>query len=304
MDDPWADVERAGEWLLGLAAATRPEVIHLSEPVFASLPWRSPVLAVGHSCVLSWYEAVRGTPAPASWSRYREAMTDGFDAADAVAAPSHAMLRALERHYGVRHGTVVANGRDPARYRPGPKVERVLTAGRLWDPAKNVALLAAVAAALPWPVEAAGETRSPDGISAPDPGALRLLGPLDETAMARRLSRASIYALPARYEPFGLSVLEAALAGCALVLGDIPSLRELWEGAAVFVPPEDPEALRAGLEKLMFDPGSRQALALRARRRALQFSPAQMALGYLDLYRQLREAPRRSRRREVTACAS
>ncbi len=32
--------------------------------------------------------------------------------------------------------------------------------------------------------------------------------------------------LPARYEPFGLSVLEAALSGCALVLGDIPSLRE------------------------------------------------------------------------------
>ena len=37
-------------------------------------------------------------------------------------------------------------------------------------------------------------------------------------------ARAGIYALPAVYEPFGLSVLEAALSGCALVLGDIPSL--------------------------------------------------------------------------------
>ena len=35
--------------------------------------------------------------------------------------------------------------------------------------------------------------------------------------------------LPARYEPFGLSILEAALSGCALVLGDLPSLRELWD---------------------------------------------------------------------------
>ena len=39
----------------------------------------------------------------------------------------------------------------------------------------------------------------------------------------------------ARYEPFGLAVLEAAQAGMRLVLSDIPSFRELWDGAATFV---------------------------------------------------------------------
>ena len=56
------------------------------------------------------------------------------------------------------------------------------------------------------------------------------------------LRRATIFALPARYEPFGLSALEAGLAGCALVLGDIP-MREVWHDAAMFVPPEQPAAL-------------------------------------------------------------
>ena len=60
---------------------------------------------------------------------------------------------------------------------------------------------------------------------------------------------AAIYALPARYEPFRLEVLEAAAPGCALVLGDIASLRELWDGAALFVAPDDDRALRARAER-------------------------------------------------------
>ena len=44
-------------------------------------------------------------------------------------------------------------------------------------------------------------------------------------------------------------VLEAALAGCALVLGDMPSLREIWEGAALFVDPGDDAAIGSALRR-------------------------------------------------------
>jgi glycosyltransferase involved in cell wall biosynthesis len=296
MDDPWDDVARAGEWLLDLAASWEPDLVHLSEPVLAALPWEVPTLAVGHSCVRSWFEAVRGTCAPPEWERYGEAMTAGFRAAGAVAAPSHAMLEALRRHYRVRGGTVIPNGRDPARYVAGPKEPIVLTAGRLWDPAKNLTLLAQAAPKLPWPVFAAGDTTSPAGGAELDPGGVHLLGTLDREAMAAWMSRAAVFALPARYEPFGLSVLEAALSGCALVLGDITSLRELWDGVAIFVPPVDPDTLRAALTALADDPGLRQTLAMRARRRALGFSPERMAAGYLGVYARLLE--------EVPTCAS
>lgn len=296
MEDPWDDVARAGDWLLDLAASWDAELAHLSEPVLAALPWEIPTLAVGHSCVRSWFEAVRGTGAPPEWNRYSEAMAAGFRAAGAVAAPSHAMLEDLRRHYGVRGGTVVPNGRDPAWYVAGPKEPIVLTAGRLWDPAKNLTLLVSAAPELSWPIYAAGNTASPDGGAELQPGRVHLLGALGREDMASWLARAAVFALPARYEPFGLSVLEAALSGCALVLGDIASLRELWDGVAIFVPPDDPATLRAALSALADDPGLRQTLAMRARRRALGFSPERMTAGYLGIYARLLQ--------EVPTCAS
>ena len=78
---------------------------------------------------------------------------------------------------------------------------------------------------------------------------VRHLGHLPQSKLQAWFERAAIFAAPARYEPFGLSILEAALAGCALVLGDIPSLRENWNDAALFVPPEDSRTLEAALEK-------------------------------------------------------
>jgi glycogen synthase len=101
------------------------------------------------------------------------------------------------------------------------------------------------------------------------------------------MARASIYAAPARYEPFGLSVLEAALAGCALVLGDLPTLREVWGHAALYVPPDDPGALRYAIGTLIRDPVLRGVLAASARTRAARYAPARMAAAYRDLYDEL-----------------
>src|SRR5205085_1278254 len=110
------------------------------------------------------------------------------------------------------------------------------------------------------------------------------LGRLSAQALAGWFGRASIYALPARYEPFGLSALEAGLSGCALVLGDIASLREIWEGAAAFVPPDEPEALRAAINELIGDTPRRTRLAEKAHLRALEFTPQRMVEAYLDAY--------------------
>jgi glycosyltransferase involved in cell wall biosynthesis len=101
------------------------------------------------------------------------------------------------------------------------------------------------------------------------------------------MRQAAIFALPAKYEPFGLSVLEAALCGCALVLGDIPSLRENWEGAALFVPPDDEAALRGAIDDLIGSPALRKRLASCAVDRAAQFTSARTTDAYLGTYHQL-----------------
>jgi glycosyltransferase involved in cell wall biosynthesis len=306
MEDSWEDVRRAGDWLLALERETRPDAIHLNGYAHGALPWRAPVLVVGHSCVLSWWEAVHGRSAPPGWDRYREEVTRGLRAADMVAAPTRAMLAALQRHYGPLPRTrVMLNGRDPALFPPAAKQPLVFAAGRLWDDAKNIGALDAAAAEIEWPAYVAGETAHPDGLKA-DYRHVRPLGRLDTGELAGWLGRAAIYALPARYEPFGLSVLEAAFAGCALVLGDIPSLREVWGESAVFIPPGDRAALSSTLKTLIADEFRRKALAEAARTRAFEFTPERMAASYLATYRYLLGAAsaEAEENEKETVCAS
>jgi glycosyltransferase involved in cell wall biosynthesis len=285
MDEPWADVDRAGEWLLGVAARVRPELVHVNSYAHAALPWNAPVLCVAHSCVHSWWRAVKREAAPAKYDEYRRRITAGLNAADLTAAPSHAMLRALAEEYGFSgESCVIPNARTPEQFRPAPvKEPLVLTCGRLWDEAKNVTAVDAVAATLSWPVYVAGDDRHPGGGSSQF-AAARPLGTLGAAEIAHWLSRASVYALPARYEPFGLSALEAALSGCALVLGDIPSLREIWGDAALYVHAEDHAALRDTLERVIRSDALRSDLAERARQRARRYTPDRMVSGYVEAY--------------------
>jgi glycosyltransferase involved in cell wall biosynthesis len=212
------------------------------------------------------------------------------------------MLHQLGRYYGVSAGRVIPNGREDTSLEPEAKAALVFAAGRVWDPAKNLLALEPVAHGLPWPVYIAGDAQHPAGGPPIQTEHLHLLGRLSALEISAWLRRASIYAFPARYEPFGLSVLEAALGGCALVLGDLPTLREQWDGRAVFVAPEDPAMLRLAIESLIDNPDLRYALAMRARRHALTLSPRRMALAYISLYSEL--LAQRTQPHQEPACAS
>ncbi|HEX2539519.1 MAG TPA: glycosyltransferase family 4 protein [Caldimonas sp.] len=284
MADPWRDVRQAGQWLLRLEAQLRPRLVHLNQFTFGALPFAAPTLLVAHSCVLSWWRAVHGEAAPASWDRYRRAVTRGLAGATLVGAPTEAMLGSLATNYGfARPGVVLPNARSQHDYAPAVKEPVILSAGRLWDAAKNLSALEAVAPSLPWPVRVAGSTSQPTGGVRQTRGVVAL-GDLSPSALADEMARASIYALPARYEPFGQTALEAALSGCALVLGDVPSLREVWGAAALFVPPDDHAALQAALLQLIDDGSLRRRMAAKAMARALRFTPARMVDAYLSAY--------------------
>jgi glycosyltransferase involved in cell wall biosynthesis len=284
MSDPWGDVERSGDWLLALENDLGPDVVHLNGYAHGSLPWRAPHLVVGHSCVLSWWRAVKGEAAGPEWDLYRFAVQRGLTAADFVVAPTRAMMNELQRCYGpLRSTAVIANGRCPRSYRAGRKEPFILAAGRVWDDAKNIRLLSNLGTGIDWPIYVAGDQRHPDGYHCELPG-IRLLGTLSEAELAHYYSKAALYCLPARYEPFGLSIVEAALSGCTLVLGDIPSLRENWEGYAVFVAPNDPDALEWQLRELTGNDERRAALASRALQRAQSFTIERMTNAYLCVY--------------------
>jgi glycogen(starch) synthase len=284
-------LDASRHWLTLLARRYQADLLHINGYAHARNVTGLPTLAVAHSDVLSWWRAVHGKAAAREWGPYRREVVAGLHAADRVVAPTASVLDDLARHYGFDPGCgiVIPNGIDITSYMPRPKRAAIMSAGRLWDEAKNLALLDEAAAGIDWPIEIAGDANHPEG------GQARLrtgrpLGILTPVEMAERLGTTAIYAAPARYEPFGLGILEAAASGCALVLGDIPSLRENWDGAALFVPPDDATAWRTTLSCLIACDSRREALGGAARRRALAFTRERMAACYAELYRELADA--------------
>jgi glycosyltransferase involved in cell wall biosynthesis len=111
---------------------------------------------------------------------------------------------------------------------------------------------------------------------------LHLLGRVpDVTAWLRR---ASVLVHPVRWEGFGLAVLEAMLAGLPVIASDVSSLPELVADGetGVLVPPDDPEALAAGLRRVLDDPAGFGAAGLR--RAEERFSVPRMADATLAVY--------------------
>ena len=177
----------------------------------------------------------------------------------------------------------------------------VFTSGRLWDDGKNVRLLDAAATRTPVPLYAAGPLTGPNGAAIGDLQGLRALGTLTPVQIQDWLARTSIYASSALYEPFGLGVLEAAQAGCALVLSDIPTFRELWQDAAVFVDPRRPEAFAAAFDRLTEDQAEGRRFGGLARARATAFGAEKMARGVAAIYAETLAGRSVAVRREAAA---
>ena len=287
------DVLQAGRVIAALAAEHRVDLVHLNSPALAAAgPFPVPVVAVAHGCVGTWCAALGEVPGPAlAW--HEDLVRRGLHAADAVIAPSASYAAIVRRHYAlVDTPQVVHNGRVPADLPTSASADHVFTAGRLWDRAKNTALLDAVAALLAVPVRAAGPVTAPHGETV-RPANLTLLGTLDAPALAAEYAQTPIFASTASFEPFGLAVLEAAQAGCPLVLSGIDTFRELWTGAALIVSKNDPAAWAAAIDRLRSDPALRAHLSAAARSRAARYTVDAMAAGTLAAYRRLLAAPER-----------
>src|SRR5690606_11337930 len=102
----------------------------------------------------------------------------------------------------------------------------------------------------------------------------------------------------------GLSPLEAALRGCALVLSDIGSFRELWEGCAEFFRKGSATSLAEVLAELLAGPTKIPARAQQARQRALdRYTADRFAADYMSLYAGMRNFGARRARLSVPAAA-
>lgn len=282
------EVTEAGHALARLADRLRAEVVQLNAPALAAAAhFSQPVLAVAHSCVGTWWQAVKGGRIDPDLAWRAELTGAGLRAANRVVAPSAAFAAALQHCYGLSETpAVIHNGRRSAGTPAAYAALFAFTAGRLWDEGKNVRVLDAAAETLSLPLRAAGPVLGPNG-SGIELRHVQALGQLTGDAIAEQLASRPIFVSSALYEPFGLAVLEAAQAGCALVLSDIPTFRELWDGAARFVYPHDSAGFARAIEEVAANPALRERLGGAARDRAGRYTVGRMAVQVAELYRGL-----------------
>lgn len=164
------------------------------------------------------------------------------------------------RRLGARDARFVPNG---VEIPPGVAAEaepaEVLYAGRL-SPEKGIEDLLAVAEGLRLVVAGDGPLR---------PRVPQALGMLPRRELYGHLDRAAVVVFPSRRDGFPVACAEAMAHGRAVVataVGGLPDM--IVHGETGFlVPPGDPAALRAAIDRLLADPELRQRLGAAARLR-------------------------------------
>ena len=204
----------AGELaMLEMCHNFQPDALLLSQFCFGALPVDLPKIVIAHSDVLSWAAAVGKAPlADDVWLRnYCSLVQRGLDTADAVVAPTRAMLQDLRAHFALpAYACVIANGRtlpEAATTPAGPRKLQAITAGRMWDEAKNLKLL--MDCVSPVPILIAGDSRGGEPLGA----CVTMLGSQPEADLLGLFGTSAIYICSSLYEPFGLAALEERLAG-------------------------------------------------------------------------------------------
>ncbi len=114
---------------------------------------------------------------------------------------------------------------------------------------------------------------------------VRLLGFVSDAELCYLYRNARLMVYPSVYEGFGIPVVEAIANGAPTIVSDIPIFREVTNGAALFVPLDDPEALCEAYAKLENDSVARSALVEDGKVQARRYSWERSAAITLELLR-------------------
>lgn len=296
------DIQDMQEKVLKLKKQINPDLMHFNNYIKTDEFKDIPTITVFHSCVLSWWRAVKNKQAPGNWDNYFHLVADALNAADQAVFPSQAIKETAHKIYPIfKDSVVIPNGRQLDIPENPEKEKIILCTGRVWDKAKNLELLCSMNKHLPWPVYVAGENKHPGKEQKIFLPKILFLGKLDSEELKKWYCKAEIFVSPALYEPFGLGILEAAQAGCALVLSDINSLQEIWKDAALYFNPKNQIEMQDHLISLIENSFKRSKYRNAAKERAALFNRKTFGERYLDLYKSLLNRDEFSMRKQSTS---
>lgn len=156
--------------------------------------------------------------------------------------------------------------------------EPLIIAVGQWIPRKNLGTLVRAwgkAAVNGWQLALIGETTADPTYAAEVwhavrhcPAPVLVRGTLSDDELAHLYARASVFALPSRFEGYGLVFAEALTCGLPVIAGAVGPVPALVGNGGLLVPPDDESALAAALHRIAIDTTLRQRLSAAARQRA------------------------------------
>jgi phosphatidylinositol alpha-mannosyltransferase len=291
-------------------AAIAPDVVHVHEPLapsvsmFATLASRVPVVATVHA----YLDRSRAMELAAPiLHRVWERVTIGVAVSEAAATFLRRSLPDAELEI-VPNGVDVRAWAEPTAVAEGlPAGRRIVWAHRL-DPQKGfpvaVAAFAKVVAEVPDAVlVVAGDGADRDAVgvlTASVRERVHMVGSVPNDRLPAVHAAGDVFVASALgQESFGVVLIEAMAAGLPVVATDIPGYREVVTHGVegLLVPPRDPEALAAGLVRVLTEPGLAERLGEAGRARARDFDWPLVVDRLEDVYRRAIERPRRPRPR-------
>ncbi|HET8886251.1 MAG TPA: glycosyltransferase family 4 protein [Salinimicrobium sp.] len=288
MQDPWEDVENANKWLHSIYQTAKPDLIHFNNYAGVEKYDDTPMITVFHSCISTWWQAVKYTAIPEEYHTYSQIVQEALNTSDLVVAPTEAILeKAKHAHQITAETRVISNGISEINSEEKEKEPFILCSGRIWDEGKNLLSISKIAKDLSWPVYIAGNNKNPNTDEILEMENVHFLGSLKPEEVRDWMKRASIFVSPTKYEPFGLAALEAAMEGCALVISDIDTFQEIWEDSAIYFDPENSEEAKEAIIKLIENPELLHAFAEKAKDKSAFYNSKKMTAAYFGLYHEL-----------------
>lgn len=288
-----------------LLAAENFDIIHLHEPLMPALP----LFVLRHSKTINvgTFHAYRETP---HWGleTLRPVFDPFFEKLHAKICVSHAAWDLISRYYPGDYA-IIPNGIDVQEF-SGPAVTpiekymdgrpNILFVGRM-EKRKGFRYLMR---AFPYIVDAvpdarlivAGAFEKEDkepfvryarmhGLSS-----VKFVGRVTEEELPRYYKTCDVFCAPSTgFESFGIVLLEAMAAGKPIVASNIRGYRSVMEDGqeGLLVEPENEHAIADAIIRLLRDPGLRQEMGQRGRRKALRYDWPLVARQVLDVYEEL-----------------
>ena len=260
-----------------------PDVVHVHEPLtpsasmYATLASKAPVVATVHAYL---DRSVAMELAAPVLRRIWRRVTVGIAVSEAAASFLRRVVRDAELEI-VPNGVDVGAFADAGAREDLPVGRRILWVNRL-DAQKGfpVALAAFSKVIAEFPdalLVVVGEGKDREALTLlTEPARVRveMRGAVPNELVPSYLAAAEVFVSPAvGQESFGIALVEAMAAGLPVVATDIPGYREVVSDGVegLLVPPRDPEALAAGLIRVLREPELASRLGGAGRERARTF---------------------------------